>query len=334
MDILSRFVDLVRKEGLFTAISQSWDYASSEINRINELPYWMYGLYYRTTQPSPIKIMDESWDNLIILDACRYDIFAEECTLNGTLSRVLSPASWSMGYLQAEFGDQSFYDTVYVTANPYFPHVADETFHATIPLFDQWNLDYKTILPSDVTAAACDAAEMYPNKRLIIHYMQPHTPYIGKKGRQIASIIDTGGINFTHSDDGLKKIHEDLDPMATPSIWDVVADSSTEISERDLRKAYRENLQIVLNEVNILLDSITGQTVVTADHGEHLGERLLPFGSKLYGHSLHAPTPQLREIPWLKIDGGRRRIVSDPPESSPEFNPEEIEQRLVDLGYR
>jgi len=50
---------------------------------------------------------------------------------------------------------------------------------------NEWDEEYKTILPGDIAAAAHDAYETCPNKRLIVHFMQPHVPFIGDLGREI-----------------------------------------------------------------------------------------------------------------------------------------------------
>jgi len=39
-------------------------------------------------------------------------------------------------------------------------------------------------------------------------------------------------------------------------------------------EAYNENLDIVLTEIEALLDELDGKSVITADHGNLVGERL------------------------------------------------------------
>ena len=52
-------------------------------------------------------------------------------------------------------------------------------------IIDVWNQNYAfgAVPPSEVNKATIVAMDLYKNKRFIIHYMQPHSPYqyINKK---------------------------------------------------------------------------------------------------------------------------------------------------------
>src|SRR5699024_3258971 len=116
-------------------------------------------------------------------------------------------------------------DTVYVTANPQFNANRDQfdvRFCDVIDLWsgEHWDTEFQTVRPEMVTAAALDAAERYPNKRLLVHYIQPHYPFIGPTGRK----------------------HFDNDSLR---FWGRVMDGSVNVSDRTLRQAYRENFTIM-----------------------------------------------------------------------------------------
>ncbi|KXA91778.1 hypothetical protein AKJ64_04505 [candidate division MSBL1 archaeon SCGC-AAA259E17] len=64
-----------------------------------------------------------------------------------------------------------------------------------------------------------------------------------------------------------------------------------------LRRAYKKNLQMALKTITKLMPILTGKTVITADHGELLGEENL-FG---HFHRLRSQNPYLREIPWFEV---------------------------------
>ncbi|KXB04317.1 hypothetical protein AKJ48_03015, partial [candidate division MSBL1 archaeon SCGC-AAA261O19] len=68
-----------------------------------------------------IQPMEEEWDNLIILDACRYDYFERICDnyLSGNLKKVISPGSGTSEWLRRVFDNKKFDDIVYVSANPF-----------------------------------------------------------------------------------------------------------------------------------------------------------------------------------------------------------------------
>lgn len=69
------------------------------------------GIEYKNSpecNASGVNIIDADWDQLLILDACRYDIFSEHAgELPGTLSRRESKASATRQFLEANFGGKT-----------------------------------------------------------------------------------------------------------------------------------------------------------------------------------------------------------------------------------
>ena len=57
--------------------------------------YPINNVYFNRKYGRGIDIIDQDWDNLIILDACRYDYFKEMNTIDGELRPVLSQGSHS-----------------------------------------------------------------------------------------------------------------------------------------------------------------------------------------------------------------------------------------------
>ncbi len=53
---------------------------------------------------------------------------------------------------------------------------------------------------------------------------------------------------------------------------------------------------MVLESVSELLEYLSGRILITADHGEYLGE----YGR--YGHGLVPRRPPIVEVPWLIIE--------------------------------
>ncbi len=133
-----------------------------------------------------VQIMQEDWDYLIILDACRYDYFSKLCGeyLQGSLEKVYSPASCTTEWCRRSF--KEYNDVVYVSANPHInsktgrqAFVARDYFFRVIDVWDYgWDEGLGTVHPREVTKAAQDLKEKYSGKRLIVHYMQPHAPYL------------------------------------------------------------------------------------------------------------------------------------------------------------
>lgn len=267
----------------------------------------------RDYNPDGIDVFEEDWDNLIILDACRLDYF-REYDLPGHLESRYTRGSSTFEFLTANFSGKQLHDVVYVSANAWFPRLRD-SINAEIHEFV--NLEEEAIqdeelgveLPEQVTKYAVAAADRYPNKRLIVHYVQPHYPYIGDVGREHIP--------------------------AKMQMKDAILESG--VSASTLKEAYRENLRLVVDELPDLFRSLLGKSVVTADHGEMLGERSFPFPFVDYGHPAGHYNRTLVEVPWLIYENGGRKTIHSEPPTPDTTTPEEqaqINQKLQNLGYK
>jgi hypothetical protein len=266
-------------------------------------------------------VHDEDWDNLIILDGCRYDLFDNVNTLEGKLESRTSLGSESWEYLRENFKGREMHDTIYVTANPHAPKLPTGTFHRTVNLLNQrWDEELKTVRPEVMTNEAIKIHEKFPNKRLIVHYMQPHFPFIGDKGRTILHAGVTG--------------KNEKSDQNVPHIWNGLRDGTVEIDEEFVFEAYKENLELTLPHVDRLLSSVNGKSVVTSDHGNLIGDQTGPIPIKGYGHPRGFHIPELVKVPWFVVDAAERRsVVSEPPSNHSEMNADIVESRLKDLGY-
>ena len=75
---------------------------------------------------------------------------------------------------------------------------------------------------------------------------------------------------------------------------------------KGIRNAYKENLEVVLESVAELLEHISGRILITADHGEYLGE------NGRYGHGFKVPRrPPIVEVPWLIIEKEKSKERED-----------------------
>lgn len=263
--------------------------------------------------------VDADWDNLLVLDACRYDLFADENTIEGDLQQRRSRASSTVGFLRTNVSGKDLTDTVYVTANGQVHNHADEldvNFHDVLPLYaEEWDDDLGTVPPDAVTDRAIEAGEEYPNKRLLVHYVQPHFPFIG---------ADT-----TEDKHRIKENEYDR------PFWRRVFDGNSSLTREEIWAAYKDTLRMALPHAERAVESLSGRTVVTSDHGNMFGERGYPIPIREWGHPDGLYYPQLVEVPWLVVDGNRRRIVSEPPQDrdlAPD--PAVVKDRLEDLGYK
>jgi len=173
-----------------------------------------------------------------------------------------------------------------------------------------WEKDTELFRPEYITDRAIDVMREHNPERMIIHYMQPHHPFI------------------PYFDGFESELHSDwLNP------WRDIRIGKTSKEEKWDR--YRENLHYVLEYVELLLNNMEADDVViSADHGEAVGE----WG--VYGHP-DIPLRVLREVPWIRVS------ATDSGEYQPEFQPDrdvrgesedesaehDVDDTLTKLGY-
>lgn len=282
-------------------------------------------IYYRQTSRASyntagVDIFAEDWDNLILLDACRYDMFASSHDLDGTLDSRISRGSSTSEFLVGNFDGKDLCDTVYVTANPQLHRNRDrinvDLHHIEdVWLEDGWDADLGTVLPETMNKYAKRAAEEFPRKRLIIHYIQPHYPFISGETE-----ADKGHIN---------------DPEGKLNVWNQLMNGQfNQEQEQKVVQSYYENLDEVIPAVEELLEHLEGKTVVTSDHGNMLGERAFPFPIREWGHPRGLYMEQLTKVPWHTHQNGERKVIEAESHDEVELEATEAaEDRLEQLGY-
>lgn len=296
--------------------------AGREALRIASWPiHQTYGWYTNSRyHDESIDVMSADWDNLILLDAARFDYFEEVNSIRGTLRKEVSRGKKSWEFIEENFLGREFHDTIYVTANPFSTDIPEDTFHYVDHLHARaWDERIGTVQPEEVVEAAIRAHEEYPNKRLIVHYMQPHRPFLGETAEMLRERLDLQG--YGQHDDGIQ-------------IWGAV--KQRDVTVEQIRSAYKESLNIGLESIEELLEQLSGKSVVTSDHGEMLGERMFPFTTRVWGHMEGFDTPTLREVPWLEVESDNRRNVrSERPVESDgtDLTDSEVSNRLEALGY-
>jgi len=269
-------------------------------------------------------VFKEDWDNLLILDACRYDAFRDalsEFDLPGELDSRLSRGASTTEFLAANFAETDLSDTVYVTGttmlyrNSVLKDAVDHNLHAVVDVWeDAIDVDEWGISPERMKDAALDAHEEYPDKRLVVHFIQPHIPFIGEFGRD----------RFGHVEG---------------SIWQKVRRGEVDATDEELWRAYRENLHRVLPSVRDLLEVLPGRSVVTADHGQLIGDQLKPLPVRDYGHPSGIYCDELVRVPWHVSDNGDRKevVAEGAGEEYSEKDRSELdskaEEHLKHLGY-
>lgn len=318
---------------------------------------------------------------IVILDACRYDVFAEvyDDYLSGELTPAWATAGWTGQYVERTWTGQ--YDLTYLGAAT---HVSDHSFEfrdrdyrpsehldRIVQLWNtDWNPVYGTVHPEKVTDAALAEAARDGPTRMVVHYMQPHSPYIGEtkllpwgidereQSESIEQLAEEAAARADADGSTPERAVEELDPAEIDfetvveydlgprqfQQWEEARPSDSihnrieagEITTAELRQAYRDNLHLVLGEVTRLVARLDCPVVVTADHGEFLGEG---------GRYFHPDTyhPIVREIPWLEvadecigttaIEAEYHDAARQPTREGEEVSDETFENRLEALGY-
>lgn len=197
------------------------------------------------------------------------------------------------------FHGDTFGDTVYVTGSPVTSKILSNEFHDLVEVRREGFVEEKgAILPSTVAKAGREAREKYPNKRIIVHFMQPHIPF-----------VHSPEVNFrewwTPYND-----FEETDADSPRTIWGVLEMGLVGYDE--VWSAYQENLRLSLDEVLGLPEDIPGKTVISSDHGNLMGERTWPIPVKLYGHPRDLRSRKLVTVPWAVLDDGRRERNNGP----------------------
>lgn len=261
-----------------------------------------------------VNVYDLEWDLLVVLDACRADLLAEcaeHPAVDGPVYRSRSVASMTRDWMARTFTDDhgaAVAETAYVCANPFSARVLDSDDFARLE--EVWRTDWVepgTVPPRAVTDRAVALARAERPTRLIVHYLQPHCPFIDRPE------LSRG------------KERERFGQSHWPDVWE--RHRLGVLDAEELWTGYRANLERSLDELAVLLESVNADRVlVTSDHGNGLGE------AGVYGHPPGQWIDAVRSVPLVRTsatDTGEYR-----PSSAGEAPADGVGDRLAALGYR
>jgi hypothetical protein len=273
-----------------------------------------------------VDVFSEDWDNLVILDACRYDMFEQASDIDGTLSSRISKGSATTEWLRANFDNRDLRDTVYVTANPQLQRHREQwdvRLHETVDVWrnEGWDEKTGTVRAETLTEVAIDAFDRFPNKRLVVHYMQPHYPFVPAE-----TTVDKEHLNT---------IGESAESPTGESVWERKFAGDLALTRAELWTMYRDNLAYVLESVAELLPELSGKTVVTSDHGNYVGERASPIPIREYGHPRGIYDDVLVRVPWLEVPYDERREIGRGSSAvADDVDAAAVADKLRHLGYK
>ena len=275
---------------------------------------------HRLARRGSQNVYDREWDVLILLDCARVDMMeavSDEYPFVREVGKHASPGTTSSEWMKYTFTEDysdEMARTLHVTANPRSAnHLDDADFlHLEEVWRDGWDEEHKTVLPRTVTDRAIALHRELAPERTILHYMQPHGPFIPFPDLDVKQVSGPG----VGDDEGM-------------NVRELVEEGG--YSREDLWQFHVENLRCVLDDLEVLLSNVDApRAVISADHGQALGER----GE--WGHHWGSTLDCLRTVPWCVTS------ASDTGEYDPEFRASEpadeaaltVQEKLSYLGYR
>jgi len=236
-------------------------------------------------------LSETDWNVLVILDACRADYFRTLCDARAEVVR--SPAPCTRRWFHAMLDGGLLDGACYVNANPVVQDVVTKRDDVPLEVHYFRRGAEGTVYPESLTDRVLNSVrDDGQPERLVVHYLQPHLPNIGS--------------------------------------WDEAREAWPDEETCDNRP-YAANLHRAWMSVQRLARGLRGRVVITADHGEVLGEM---EGRR--GHECQWDHPVLYRVPWLELEpgvpadgegGGWSRGEKDEPDEG------EIRERMRKLGY-
>lgn len=278
-------------------------------------------LHYRAesalTHLQGTNIYEREWDVLVLLDCATTDMLYEvrdeydfltdigEHDTPGTSSAQWMDRTFTQDY-RAEMGN-----TLHVTANTSSEAYLDrrDFLHLEEVWRARWDEELGTIPARAVTDRAVRLARELAPVRTIVHYMQPHPPFVNHPDVDARVVAESGaetrGMN-------LNDLHE------------------AEYSRQELWDLHLDNLRYVLDDVEVLLSNIEGRAIISADHGQVFGEQ------GVWGHPASTRIDALQRVPWCVTSATDTGAYEPEPvfsqhESAPTLS---VDEKLEALGYR
>ncbi len=261
-------------------IKENWRMVVENIRKKRFNIFYKAGLYvlFQLKNHEGFGVVEQDWDNMIVLDSCRYDVFEEVNMIPGNLEKKTSRGTTTIQWLNNNF-TECYEDIAYLSTVQFVdpgtkseanyqekPFKASDHFSVIEKTIDGDGIEKGTHMDAEeTTERALKFVEKYPEKRKIIHYTPPHLPFVTSK------YVDEH--DFDSYEQYLREGYS----------WE------------QLKKEYKETVRKTLEEVNDLVEELDGKTVITADHGEAHNE----YYVKNHPHSIYIKP--LVEVPWLEV---------------------------------
>lgn len=122
-------------------------------------------------------------------------------------------------------------------------------------------------------------------ERMVVHYTLPHMNHIAgaldwTAGEMSTGELMTGELPVTRD---LKPEEKSFEPVRRG-----------DVSSETVRQNYIDNIRLGLEYVSVLLHNINAKkTIISADHGEGLGE------NGIWSHPFGCPVSTVKNVPWM-----------------------------------
>jgi len=213
------------------------------------------------------------WDVLIVLDACRYDYFSASLSntmLCGTLIKADSNSKNTERWYYEHWSRKNE-DTILISANPHSKlSGCYKNFFMAVEVWEEDNWVY----PEPALDVLLDLQKEYDGKKFVVHLIPPHLPFIGKEGKKFLEKLGAYGNEYN--------VYRTVEKYARKNGWD------------EIIKYYCESIIEVLNRIEKYIPKMKGNIIITADHGEIIGE------NNCYMHNIRSD--EILIIPWMVIE--------------------------------
>lgn len=282
-------------------------------------------------------VWSKDWDILVVLDATRVDTFREVSQEFDWIDTEAITSYWSVGSYSGSWVANTFdidvhpeaKSTAYISGNdwaqrevswePNLP-IDDSQLPLFVPAADFcWEEvgGVETVNPhllTDLAITAWRNRTQYGFDKMIVHYMQPHQPFIGHP-----DLIHQMDIEAEDNHEGRENF----------GVWDSAYKGT--VTRQEILEAYQDNLRYALECIDTLRTNVDANIAITADHGNALGEL------RQWGHPAGSLLSSVRKVPWTVIEGEdrmSREVDIDVSNLSSDKNTDtNVESRLQQLGY-
>lgn len=245
------------------------------------------------------------WNYLVVLDACRYDVFAEVTQERyGKRPLKLDTRCHCTSWWYRKYWKPHKNDVHLISSNP-VPFHKHSGWHSYKQFKSATWADFASVRANAVTgdilqrfkiqgvnvfdpvvALEVFAAIKVPGERYVVHLMPPHLPFLGLRGRKLFEYL---GLGMTED----RNVYKAIQDYGRAGHWDTV------------RKCYRENVEYALDALERYARLFRdGRLVITADHAELIGEPTFDEEG-IYRHARYVNVPELwmtqRIVPWMEI---------------------------------